>query len=220
MQILLVDDDNLSREMISEILRDLSDHEIVECQNAIEAFDNFMANPCPIVITDIHMPGHSGLELLRGIKNSQYGDDTDVIVITGLASMDNAIEALREGATDFLRKPIDFSQLLEIIDGIVAKKNNITSKNSLDKFASSSKKRTEWLDNVDNSDSPNIEMDSTQILPNTGGVLNPQNGFNLNKLILEIVSKTLDRFDGNQSKTAEFLSLSRGKLRTYIERLK
>ena len=209
MKILLVDDDDLSREIMAEILRDSSDHEIIECHDAVEASEIYLAEPCPIVITDIHMPGHSGLELLREIKSSPFGNETDVIVITGLASMNNAIEALRDGATDFLRKPIDYSQLLEIIDGIVAKqkKNKITK--SPEKSTDHPERRTELSVSAD---------DSHLIIP--GSIRIPANSFSLDDLVLEIVSKTLEEFEGNQTKTASFLSLSRGKLRTYIEKLK
>jgi len=208
MKILLVDDDDLSRQIMAEILRDSTDYEIFECHDANEASEIFLTEPCPIVITDIYMSGHSGLELLRDIKSSPSGRDTDVIVITGIASMDNAIEALREGATDFLRKPIDYSHLLEIIDGIVAKQaNNGTAKSYKHSNAKQSRRK----------ELPETAEDFNKINP--GSIRLPENSFSLNDLVLEIVSKTLDEFEGNQTKTASFLGLSRGKLRTYIDRL-
>ena len=121
MRILLVNDDDLSREMMAEILKDLSDHEIIECRDAVEASEIYLADPCSIVITDINILGYSGLDLLREIKNSHHGKDTDVIVMTGVASIDSAIEALRAGATDLLRKPINVSLLLENINKNIKK---------------------------------------------------------------------------------------------------
>ncbi len=217
MRILLVDDDDLSRGMMAEVLSDNFDHKIIECQNAKEAFKYYMANPCPIVITDIHMPGSSGLKLLRDIKTSQYGSNTDVIVITGLASMDNAIEALREGATDFLRKPIDFAHLIETIEGIVAiqingKKSNI----QLDQPASQKRQSNARA----NSKPSKVNADSGVATLNPGEIVIPHTGFDLKELALEIVLKTLDRFDGDQAKTALFLSLSSVELNAYIKQLK
>ena len=79
-------------------------------ESAREALEAFTANPFPIVVTDIRMPGMDGLALLERVRNQN--PDTQVVMITGHGDMDNAVECLRLGAADFIAKPVN-DDLLE-----------------------------------------------------------------------------------------------------------
>jgi len=119
MKILLVDDDDLSRRVVRKVLEGLLGHEVIEASNAEEGFSTFQSGHFPLVMTDVKMPGKSGLDLLRDIKNSPVGQNTAVVLITGHADVDSAVQALREGAVDFLRKPLQASDLVDVINRVL-----------------------------------------------------------------------------------------------------
>jgi two-component system, NtrC family, response regulator AtoC len=79
----------------------------------------FFASPHDLVITDLKLPGLNGMEILRRIK-ARYRD-TEVIVITGYASIDSAIEAVQEGAFHYLTKPIRLAEFDNLISRVVEK---------------------------------------------------------------------------------------------------
>ncbi|MEN8132643.1 MAG: sigma-54 dependent transcriptional regulator [Pseudomonadota bacterium] len=78
------------------------------------ALARFDSDGAELVITDLRMPGMSGIELLKEIR--QRNIETPVIITTAYANMDSAIEALRLGATDFIKKPYDLEELLVLVD--------------------------------------------------------------------------------------------------------
>ncbi len=81
-----------------------------------------------LVITDLSMPGMSGLELLEAIRQTDL--EVPVIMITGYSTEDNAIKALRMGATDFIKKPFDMDELLGQVDDTLHKAEQRQDKKS------------------------------------------------------------------------------------------
>ena len=79
----------------------------------------FLASPHDLVITDLKMPGLSGMDILRRVKARHR--DTEVVVITGYASIDSAIEAVRAGAFHYLTKPIRLDEFDNLISRIIEK---------------------------------------------------------------------------------------------------
>jgi two-component system, NtrC family, response regulator AtoC len=79
----------------------------------------FCASPHDLVITDLKLPGLGGMEILRRIKARH--SDTEVVVITGYASIDSAIEAVREGAFHYLTKPIRLAEFDNLVARVVEK---------------------------------------------------------------------------------------------------
>jgi DNA-binding NtrC family response regulator len=73
-----------------------------------------------VVVLDVKMPGMDGLETLRAIK--QRHPNLEVIMLTGHATVENAIEGMKSGAYDYLLKPCDMELLMEKIDKAVNKK--------------------------------------------------------------------------------------------------
>ena len=88
-------------------------HRPAEYESAHEALDALSAQPFDLVITDLRMPGMDGLELCKKIAEDH--PDVPIIVLTAYPSMDNAIEAMRLGAVDFLSKPFT----LESVGGAI-----------------------------------------------------------------------------------------------------
>jgi diguanylate cyclase (GGDEF)-like protein len=112
MPVLVVDDELALRQVLSEVLGD-DGHQVSVASTAEEALDIFRNEHFPLVITDIRMPGMSGIELLQEIK--RIDSDTQVIIITSHASLDTALTALRHGAYDYLLKPFEDIDLVSAV---------------------------------------------------------------------------------------------------------
>jgi len=102
-RILVVDDDPLIIRSLSELLR-LEKYEVETATSGLEALQNLKENPVDVVVSDINMPEIDGFKLLREVR-SRY-PDVLLILITGFGTIENAVEAMREGAYDYVTKPI------------------------------------------------------------------------------------------------------------------
>jgi DNA-binding NtrC family response regulator len=110
--ILAVDDNRNALEIIRRIL-DRSGYAAVTCEGVPDAVKILNEHRIDLVITDLKMPKHSGLELVRYISENLY--DTAVIMITGYPSIEGAVEAIKIGADDFLAKPYTDNELLSVV---------------------------------------------------------------------------------------------------------
>ncbi len=115
MNILIVDDDKRGRAYLSSFLREIG-HVIAECSNGETALTAFKTQEFSIVLTDIKMPGMSGIEFLRELRSLPGGHDASVIFMTGYGELQTAIEAMRYDAYDYLQKPIKLEELVIAID--------------------------------------------------------------------------------------------------------
>ena len=100
--ILIVDDDELMRSFLSTILKEEGHHTEV-AGNGKEGLAKLLATEFDLVITDLRMPDMSGLNLMR--EGGKDKPDTRWIVITAFGSIENAVEAVKAGASDYLTKP-------------------------------------------------------------------------------------------------------------------
>ena len=116
LKILLVDDDKKLVMILKSLLTE-EHHEVETCSNGREAVEKTKTQNFDLVITDLMMPGMSGIEVLKEIRNTS--PDTLVIIVTGFASVPSAVEALRHGAHDYLTKPFNTEELLaSVADGL------------------------------------------------------------------------------------------------------
>ncbi|MBX3440570.1 MAG: sigma-54-dependent Fis family transcriptional regulator [Planctomycetaceae bacterium] len=106
--LLIVEDDDGFREMAAEWMR-RKGHRVTEAANAQEALKHCDRMHYQVAIFDMNMPGISGLELLQRIRSE--GVDTEVIILTGQATVENAVEAMKRGACDYLTKPFPLGEL-------------------------------------------------------------------------------------------------------------
>ena len=108
MKVLIVEDDLATRKGLEESVKDLGGEtqSVGSAKDATRALEDFDPR---LLIVDIHLPDGDGIEVLRAARESD--PDREGIVITGQGSIDNAIEALRAGAVDYLLKPLRPAQL-------------------------------------------------------------------------------------------------------------
>ena len=112
-RILVVDDED----QVVQIFRDLltqQGYEVVSCGNGDDAIARVTTQKFDLVLTDINLPGTDGLEVVRAAKAADK--DTCVILITGYASTTTAIDALRQGAYDYITKPFDLWETAKAIE--------------------------------------------------------------------------------------------------------
>ena len=108
-RILVADDDAVIREGLRRILT-AEGYEVETVSNGRAALERLEQKRFRLLVTDLKMPGMSGLEVLQAIRNCQ--PELPVILITGYAAIDNAVEAMKSGATDYLSKPFANDELV------------------------------------------------------------------------------------------------------------
>jgi two-component system NtrC family sensor kinase len=111
-QILIVDDEKDIRRLLKEMLA-FEGHEVTEAASGAEALERLHKAPFDLVVTDVRMPSMGGLELLRRVR--EVSPSTEVIVATAYAELDTALECMRAGAFDLLRKPFNLQELFTCI---------------------------------------------------------------------------------------------------------
>lgn len=112
MRLLVVDDDKVFREELSELLRD-DGHSVTVASSVAKALEALEGAEFDVVLTDLKMPRASGMELLREVRSRW--PRTLVVVITGFATIETALEAMKNGAFDYVRKPFRIDQVRETL---------------------------------------------------------------------------------------------------------
>ena len=112
MKVLIVDDEVQARKLLSSFLE--RNHTCIVAENVDQALDVFMDESPDVVISDVKLPGKSGLALLWKIQAED--PNVPVILITGHGDKGIAIEAIKGGAFDFLEKPFDLDELLIVVE--------------------------------------------------------------------------------------------------------
>ncbi|MCL2229768.1 MAG: sigma-54 dependent transcriptional regulator [Treponema sp.] len=107
-RLLVIDDEKNIREGLAEALQG-DGYDVVCAENGDEGWKYFCAGDIDLVVTDLKMPGTSGEELMKRILASAPG--FPVIILTGHGTVESAVTAMRDGAWDFLTKPVDLDHL-------------------------------------------------------------------------------------------------------------
>lgn len=111
--LLLVDDDPNTLASLSRAFR-LAGHEATVCDNPVRALELLRTESFDVILSDVVMPGKSGLELLEDIKNA--GVKAPIVLISGQANIEMAVKATKLGALDFLEKPLSTDKLLLTVE--------------------------------------------------------------------------------------------------------
>src|SRR6188474_3102500 len=117
-KVLIVDDERSIRHTLRDIL-EFEKYDVDEACDGMEALVKIKQNPYDVIILDIKMPKMDGMDALDKIQ--EIARETPVVMISGHASIDTAVEAVKKGAFDYISKPPDLNRLL------------ITLRNALDK---------------------------------------------------------------------------------------
>src|SRR5437763_11472152 len=110
--LLIADDDPGLRQSLERTLT-REGYRVILASDGNAALDRLQAGGVDLVLTDLKMPGLSGIELLRAVK--AIAADVDVILLTAFGTVEEAVKAMKEGAYDFLTKPFQRAQLLRLI---------------------------------------------------------------------------------------------------------
>jgi len=118
-KIMVIDDEKSIRDLLKIALTE-EGYEVTESRDGKEGLEKFSQIKPDIVLTDVNMPKISGIDVSKRIK--EISEDTDVIIMTGYGTEELVIEALRNGASNYIKKPINFKELFSILDSIILKK--------------------------------------------------------------------------------------------------
>ena len=129
-KILIVEDEKAISGVLQSILSDeLPDYEFVIADDGLEGYKQIEKEDFALVVSDIKMPKLSGTELLK--QTLQLKPDTTFVMISGHADIDTAVACLKEGAYDFISKPIDINRLITSVKNALDKRILVTTNQSL-----------------------------------------------------------------------------------------
>lgn len=111
-RVLVVDDHRQARESMADILRRVG-HDVSCCSSAAEALQVVETKAFDCIVTDLQMPGMTGIEFIVQLERRKYG--AQIVMVTAHASVASAVEAMRHGAFDYIEKPFDVDQLESLV---------------------------------------------------------------------------------------------------------
>lgn len=126
-KILLVDDERSMRELLERVFR-REGYSVSVAENGVQALKMLRANVFDLILSDVKMPGLTGIELLTQCR--EVSPDTVIILMTAFATIDNAREAFKLGADDFIQKPFDIDELKMVIHKAL-EKSKLRQENAL-----------------------------------------------------------------------------------------
>ncbi len=117
-KILIVDDEKAVADILKDCISD-KERSVDVCYDGLEGIDHIQNNFYDLIIVDLVMPKVGGLDVLKYAKKTN--PDVLVIIITGYASLETAIMAVKEGAYDYIRKPCKLEEIRIVVDNAVDK---------------------------------------------------------------------------------------------------
>ncbi len=121
-RVLIVEDDAASRVGLRELVSSWG-YSVEAACDGVEALEKVTAFRPGIVLSDLVMPRMDGLELLRALQ--QEGGDITVVILTAAGTVDTAVDAIKQGAYDFMTKPIDLQRLQILLDQMVERQETL-----------------------------------------------------------------------------------------------
>jgi len=121
-RILVTDDEVSIREVLAEGLQSFG-YEVLQAGTAVDAFEIVRCGGIDLVLSDIDMPGESGLSLLKRVKEQH--PDIEMIMVTGVVDLEVAIGAIRQGAADYVSKPFNLEEVQIVLERTLEKRRLI-----------------------------------------------------------------------------------------------
>ncbi|MDH5392546.1 MAG: sigma-54 dependent transcriptional regulator [Gammaproteobacteria bacterium] len=114
-QILLVEDDASLREALSDTLS-LNGYDVLQAEDGQQALLKYQNNHVDLVLSDVQMQPMDGFELLQKLKQNRH--QVPVVMMTAYGTIEKAVQAIRKGATDYLIKPFETTELIQLLESI------------------------------------------------------------------------------------------------------
>lgn len=127
-RLLVVDDEPKICDLFEAIFKS-EEYTVDSCANGADALEQMQKESYDVVITDIKMPGMDGFELARRIN--EIDPRLPVIIITGYATVDTAVQALREGVDDYLTKPFSIEEVRRVVAEVLQQRDKRSDQNEL-----------------------------------------------------------------------------------------
>lgn len=105
--VLLVEDSDLQREIAKDFLKDLGFGVVMEAKDGVEALQHLQKGKIDLILSDWQMPEMDGLELLKQVKANPSYKDIPFIILTVVDEKDQIVQAVKEGVTDYIIKPVE-----------------------------------------------------------------------------------------------------------------
>ncbi len=127
LSILVVEDGQSQREMLRDFLIK-EGHAVAEAENGDKAAQSVLKSHFDMILLDYKMPGMDGMQVLQEVK--RINPEIDVVIITAYGTIETAVEAMKAGAIDYITKPIEFDELLILVDR-VSERRTLIKENEL-----------------------------------------------------------------------------------------
>jgi len=116
-RILIVDDDKVVADVLGDLISENGERTVDVCYDGLSAIETIQKNLYDLLIVDLIMPRVGGLDLLKYAK--KVNPDIIVVIITGYASLETAIMAIKEGAYDYIRKPCNLEEIKIVVKNAI-----------------------------------------------------------------------------------------------------
>ncbi len=152
-KILIADDDEIVRDSISSLLKD-EGYTVLSAQDGLDAIKILRIEDIDLVITDLRMPGADGYEVLKyAVKNNP---DTVVVILTAYGTLDTALNAIKDGAYDYLTKPFKIQEIILLVEKIYRRAQLIEENRELKKSLRDAYRDIQLIKEIVKSNNPEL----------------------------------------------------------------
>ncbi len=151
--ILIADDDEIARDVLKEILKE-EGYPVLTAKDGLEAINLLRREEIKLLITDLKMPGADGMEVLRAaIRNNP---ETMVVILTAYGTLDIALQAIKEGAYDYLAKPFKVEEIVFLAEKAFERAQTLAEIRELKNLLRDTFRDIKVINNIAKSSEPGI----------------------------------------------------------------